>query len=66
MEKHLKLNIKRDSYEGFELTDRQPRQKRQIKKTLSEKKGYIDYDKKRMYTYAAQKAARKKDVKKKS
>jgi ATP-dependent RNA helicase RhlE len=60
MEKHLKLNIKRDSYEGFELTDKQPRQKRQIKKTLSEKKGYIDYDKKRMYTYAAKKKEGKK------
>lgn len=65
MEKHLKLNIKRDVYEGFELTDRQPRQKRQIKKTLSEKKGYIDYDKRRMYTYKAQKAARQKDEKSK-
>jgi len=59
IEKHLKLNIKRDIYEGFELSDRQPRQKRQIKKTLSEKKGYIDYDKRRMYTYKAQKENKK-------
>ncbi|WP_309498618.1 DEAD/DEAH box helicase [Sulfurovum sp.] len=65
MEKHLKLNIKRDSYEGFELTDKQPRQKRQIKKKLSEKKGKIDYDKIRKYTYAAHKKKKQEEVKKK-
>ena len=65
MEKHLKLNIKRDVYEGFELTDKQPRQKRQIKKKLSEKKGKIDYDKIRKYTYAAQKKKKQETAKKK-
>jgi ATP-dependent RNA helicase RhlE len=65
MEKHLKLNIKRDTYEGFELTDKQPRQKRQIKKKLSEKKGKIDYDKIRKYTYAAQKKKKQEADKKK-
>jgi len=65
IEKHLKLNIKRESYEGFELTDKQPRQKRQIKKSLSEKKGYIDYDKKRKYTYAAQKKKKEEETRKK-
>lgn len=65
MEKHLRLNIKRDSYEGFELTDKQPRQKRQIKKKLSEKKGKIDYDKIRKYTYAAHKKKKQEEVKKK-
>jgi len=64
MEKHLKLNIKRDTYEGFELTDKQPRQKRQIKKKLSEKKGKIDYDKIRKYTYAAQKKKKQEAAKK--
>lgn len=65
MEKHLKLNIKRESYEGFELTDKQPRQKRQVKKKLSEKKGKIDYDKIRKHTYAAQKKKRQEASKKK-
>jgi len=63
IEKDLKLNIKREVYQGFELTDKQPRQKRPVKKTLREKKGYIDYDKKRKYTYAEQK--KKRDEKKK-
>ncbi|RLA66922.1 MAG: RNA helicase [Epsilonproteobacteria bacterium] len=64
MEKNLKLNIKRESYEGFELTDKQPRQKRPVKKKLSEKKGKIDYDKKRKYTYAAQKKKKQTEKKK--
>jgi len=55
IEKHLKLNVKRSIMEGFEITDKQPRQARPRKKSLSEKKGKIDYDKKRRYTYAAQK-----------
>jgi len=48
MEKHLKLNIKRDIYEGFELTDKQPRQKQPKKKSLIERKGGYDFHKKRM------------------
>lgn len=64
IEKDLKLNIKREIYKGFELTDKQPRQKRPIKKTLREKKGYIDYDKKRKYTYAAQKKKKSEEKKK--
>ncbi len=63
IEKNLKLNIKREVYEGFELTDKQPRQKRPVKKTLREKKGYIDYDKIRKYTYASKK--KDKDKKRK-
>ena len=55
IEKHLKLNVKREIMEGFEITDKQPRQARPRKKSLSEKKGKIDYDKRRRYTYAAQK-----------
>ncbi len=62
IEKHLKLNVKRDIMPGFEITDKQPRQARPRKKKLSEKKGKIDYDKKRRYTYAAQK--KKKDERK--
>ena len=58
IEKDLRLNIKREVYEGFELEDRQPRQRQPMKKTLREKKGYIDYDKKRKFTYAAQKKKR--------
>ncbi len=58
IEKDLRLNIKREVYVGFELEDRQPRQRQPMKKTLREKKGYIDYDKKRKFTYAAQKKRR--------
>jgi ATP-dependent RNA helicase RhlE len=64
IEKDLRLNIKREIYQGFELTDKQPRQKRPVKKTLREKKGYIDYDKKRKYTYAAQKKKKSEQKKK--
>ena len=67
IEKHLKLNVKREIMDGFEITDKQPRQARPRKKSLSEKKGKIDYDKRRRYTYAAQKKKReeKKGLKKK-
>jgi len=64
IEKDLRLNIKREVYQGFELTDKQPRQKRPVKKTLREKKGYIDYDKKRKHTYAAQKKKKSEQKKK--
>jgi ATP-dependent RNA helicase RhlE len=55
IEKHLKLNIKREVYPGFELTDTQPRQAQPRKKSLREKKGYIDKDKKRQQAYAKKK-----------
>jgi len=48
IEKHLKLNIKREIYPGFELTDKQPRQKQPKKKSLIERKGGYDFHKKRM------------------
>ena len=38
IERHLKLSIRRDVEDGFELKDRQPRQKQFAKKKLSEKK----------------------------
>ncbi|SFV51215.1 ATP-dependent RNA helicase VF1437 [hydrothermal vent metagenome] len=66
IEKHLKLNIKREIMEGFEITDKQPRQARPRKKSLREKKGYIDYDKKRKFTYASQKKKKQESKKKKS
>ncbi len=47
MEINLKLNIKREIYKGFELEDRQPRQRQAKKKSLSEKKGFVDYKKNR-------------------
>ena len=47
IEVQLKLSIKRDIYKGFELTDRQPRQRQQKKKSLREKKGFVDYKKNR-------------------
>ena len=64
IEKHLKLNVKREIMDGFEITDKQPRQARPRKKSLSEKKGKIDYDKKRRYTYAAQKKKKQEQAKK--
>ena len=65
IEKHLKLNVKRDIMPGFEITDKQPRQARPVKKSLREKKGYIDYDKRRKFTYAAQKKKREEQKSKK-
>ena len=65
IEKHLKLNVKREIIMGYEITDKQPRQARPRKKSLREKKGYIDYDKKRKYTYAAQKKKKQEGKKKK-
>lgn len=41
IERDLKLSIKREIEEGFELKDRQPRQKQMKKKSLREKKGYV-------------------------
>jgi ATP-dependent RNA helicase RhlE len=55
MEKHLKLNVKREIYEGFELTDKQPRQKQPKKKSLVERKGAFDYHKQKMQKRNAQK-----------
>jgi ATP-dependent RNA helicase RhlE len=48
IERDLKLNIKREVYGGFELTDRQPRQKQPKKRSLIERKGGFDYHKDRM------------------
>jgi ATP-dependent RNA helicase RhlE len=45
IEVQLKLSIKRDIYKGFQLEDRQPRQKQRKKKSLREKKGFINYKK---------------------
>ena len=45
IEVQLKLSIKRDIYKGFELEDRQPRQRQVKKKSLREKKGFVDYKK---------------------
>jgi len=42
IERHLKLSIKRVIEDGFELKDRQPRQKQMKKKSLSQKKGKLD------------------------
>jgi ATP-dependent RNA helicase RhlE len=39
IERNLKLSIKRETLEEFELKDRQPRQKQMKKKSLSERKG---------------------------
>jgi len=62
IEKDLRLNVKRQVHNDFPLEDRQPRQRQPMKKTLREKKGYVDYDKKRKFTYMEQK--KKRDAKK--
>ena len=64
IEKNLKLNIKREIYPGFELSDTQPRQAQPRKKSLREKKGYIDKEKKRQQSYA-KKRPKKSGLKKK-
>ncbi|SFZ98055.1 ATP-dependent RNA helicase RhlE [hydrothermal vent metagenome] len=67
IEKHLKLNIKREIYPGFELTDKQPRQKQPKKKSLIERKGGYDFHKKRVEKRAkvANRKIQKKDSKSK-
>ena len=42
IERHLKLSVKRIVEDEFELKDRQPRQRQQQKKSLSNKKGKLD------------------------
>ena len=70
IEKNLKLNIKRDIYPGFELTDKQPRQKQPKKKSLIERKGGYDFHKKKMekrskFAQAQRNKNKKSDSKKK-
>jgi len=60
IEKNLRLNIKRDIYPGFELTDKQPRQKQPKKKSLIERKGGWDFHKKRMEKRSRSKNPQKK------
>ena len=60
MEKHLKLNIKRDIYEGFELTDKQPRQRQPKKKSLIERKGGFDFHKQKMQRRGQSKSSQAK------
>lgn len=60
MERNLRLNIKREVYPGFELTDKQPRQKQPKKKSLIERKGGFDYHKQRVQKRSAQ--AKKKST----
>ncbi|GIT97663.1 DEAD/DEAH box helicase [Sulfurovum sp. TSL1] len=55
MERNLRLNIKREIYTGFELTDKQPRQKQPKKKSLIERKGGFDFHKQKMQKKNAQK-----------
>jgi ATP-dependent RNA helicase RhlE len=60
MEKHLKLNIKRDIYPGFELTDKQPRQTQPKKKSLIERKGKFDFHKQKMQRRGQSKSSQAK------
>ncbi len=63
MERDLKLNIKRDIYDGFELTDTQPRQKQPKKKSLIERKGGFDFHKQKMQKRNRAKSYKKTDKK---
>jgi ATP-dependent RNA helicase RhlE len=65
IEKNLKLNIKRDIYPGFELTDKQPRQKQPKKKSLIERKGGYDFIKKEWKNEVKQHNAIKKPMERK-
>ncbi len=61
MERDLKLNIKREIYNGFELTDTQPRQKQPKKKSLIERKGGFDFHKQKMQKRNKTKLYKKSD-----
>ena len=60
IEKHLKLNVKREIHPDFELTDKQPRQSQPKKKSLIERKGGWDFHKKRMEKRSQSKDPQKK------
>jgi ATP-dependent RNA helicase RhlE len=62
IERNLKLSIKREVLEGFELKDRQPRQKQQVKKSLSEKKGLKKPKKTNKLSGAKSKKTTKRDT----
>ena len=61
IEKHLKLNVKREIYTGYELEDKQPRQTQPKKKSLIERKGGYDFHKKKMQKLSAKKKRQAKD-----
>ncbi|VAY86206.1 ATP-dependent RNA helicase RhlE [hydrothermal vent metagenome] len=63
IERNLKLNIKRIVEDGFELKDRQPRQKQMKKKSLSIKKGKLNKDSKKQKNKSNRKKITKRDTK---
>ncbi len=65
IERNLKLNVKREIHNDFPLKDRQPRQKIQTKKKLSERKGKKDLNKEAKKTGAKSKKTTKRDANKK-
>ena len=60
IEKHLKLNVKREIHEDFELTDKQPRQTQPKKKSLIERKGKFDFHKQKMQRRGQSKSSQAK------
>lgn len=62
IERDLKLNVRREIHEDFPLKDRQPRQKLQKKKKLSEKKGRKTPSTEPKKTGAKSKKTTKRDV----
>lgn len=64
IERNLRLSVKREVHEDFPLKDRQPRQKVQVKKKLSEKKGKrAPFPKEPTKAGAKSKKTTKRDVK---
>jgi len=64
IERDLKLSMRREVEDGFELKDRQPRQRQMIKKSLSEKKGKFDKKSKSKKTTSKSKKTTKRDANK--
>ncbi len=64
IERNLKLSIKRYVEDGFELKDRQPRQKQMPKKSLSAKKGKLDRKPKSSQKNSKSKKTTKRDANK--
>lgn len=62
IERNLRLNVKREVHEEFPLKDRQPRQKVQKKKKLSEKKGRKTSSKEPVVKGAKSKKTTKRDA----
>jgi ATP-dependent RNA helicase RhlE len=64
IERDLKLSVKREIEDGFEIKDRQPRQRQMVKKSLSEKKSKFDKKSKLQKVTSKSKKTTKRDTNK--